>query len=289
MDLNEQLKGWLMQQAQPGSFIDKAGLGLAQAGQTIGRDAAAGAAILNDPRNAWIGMNPLGRAAAGGLGLGSALIGQVAYHGSPHLFEKFAMSKIGTGEGSQAFGHGLYFAENPKVAEQYATKLLVGRDTPIGNMYKVDIPDEAIGKMLHLDEPLSRQPVQVQEGVRKAAGPYLDMVRPGPYGPSGNTWTLWNTNTGYPLYNGPLYKTEAEAVAALQDPKGSLIQSILEDFTHKDKVSLLLKEQGIPGVKFLDGMSREAGKGTHNYVLFDDQLPQIKEWTTGLGLAREDP
>ena len=59
MDLNEQLKGWLQQQAQPGSFIDKAGLGLAKAGQTIGQDAAAGAAIMNDPRNSWIVWQPL--------------------------------------------------------------------------------------------------------------------------------------------------------------------------------------------------------------------------------------
>ena len=69
MDLNEQLKGWLMQQAQPGSFLDKVGLGLVQAGQTIGQDAAVGSSVLNDPRNSWIGMNPLGKAAAGGLGL----------------------------------------------------------------------------------------------------------------------------------------------------------------------------------------------------------------------------
>ena len=42
-----------------------------------------------------------------------------AYHGSPHDFDAFDMSKIGTGEGAQAYGHGLYFAENPKVAEGY--------------------------------------------------------------------------------------------------------------------------------------------------------------------------
>lgn len=75
MDLNEELKGWLMQQAQPGSFLDKAGLGLAQAGQTIGQDAAAGAAIMNDPRNSWIGMNPLGRVAAEGMGGLGLLLG----------------------------------------------------------------------------------------------------------------------------------------------------------------------------------------------------------------------
>ena len=42
-----------------------------------------------------------------------------AYHGSPHDFDKFDLSKIGTGEGAQAYGHGLYFAENPEVARQY--------------------------------------------------------------------------------------------------------------------------------------------------------------------------
>ena len=42
-----------------------------------------------------------------------------AYHGSPHDFERFDLSKIGTGEGAQAYGHGLYFAENEGVAKGY--------------------------------------------------------------------------------------------------------------------------------------------------------------------------
>lgn len=42
-----------------------------------------------------------------------------AYHGSPHSFDKFSMDKIGTGEGAQAYGHGLYFAENEAVADSY--------------------------------------------------------------------------------------------------------------------------------------------------------------------------
>src|SRR3990167_3149930 len=41
------------------------------------------------------------------------------FHGSPHEFTQFDASKIGTGEGAQAYGHGLYFAENPKVAGNY--------------------------------------------------------------------------------------------------------------------------------------------------------------------------
>jgi len=45
-----------------------------------------------------------------------------ASHGSPYLFDKFNMSKIGTGEGAQSYGHGLYMAENfnSPVAKQYA-------------------------------------------------------------------------------------------------------------------------------------------------------------------------
>jgi hypothetical protein len=49
-------------------------------------------------------------------GMGSGIR---AFHGSPHDFERFDMSKIGTGEGAQAYGHGLYFAENPDTAQYY--------------------------------------------------------------------------------------------------------------------------------------------------------------------------
>jgi hypothetical protein len=42
-----------------------------------------------------------------------------AYHGSPHSFDRFSTEQIGTGEGAQAYGQGLYFAGNEKVAEGY--------------------------------------------------------------------------------------------------------------------------------------------------------------------------
>lgn len=45
------------------------------------------------------------------------------YHGSPHDFDKFSMDKIGTGEGAQAYGHGLYFADNETVARTYRDKV----------------------------------------------------------------------------------------------------------------------------------------------------------------------
>ncbi len=40
------------------------------------------------------------------------------YHSSPHDFDRFDLSKIGTGEGAQVYGHGIYAAENPAVSGQ---------------------------------------------------------------------------------------------------------------------------------------------------------------------------
>lgn len=48
---------------------------------------------------------------------------QSAYHGSPHLFDTFSTDFIGSGEGAQAHGWGLYFAQDKKVAENYRRKL----------------------------------------------------------------------------------------------------------------------------------------------------------------------
>lgn len=58
--------------------------------------------------------------------VGNAMRGIIAYHGSPHSFDKFDLSKIGTGEGAQAYGHGLYFAENEGVARDYQKRLSDG-------------------------------------------------------------------------------------------------------------------------------------------------------------------
>jgi len=46
-----------------------------------------------------------------------------AYHGSPHDFDEFSTDNIGTGEGAQAYGHGLYFAEREGTAKNYRDAL----------------------------------------------------------------------------------------------------------------------------------------------------------------------
>jgi hypothetical protein len=47
----------------------------------------------------------------------------VAWHGSPHDFDEFSIDAIGSGEGAQAYGYGLYFAESKDVAEWYRDQL----------------------------------------------------------------------------------------------------------------------------------------------------------------------
>lgn len=53
-----------------------------------------------------------------------------AYHGSPHRFDKFDAAHIGKGEGAQAYGHGIYFAESPTVAKSYASLSPAGGPQP---------------------------------------------------------------------------------------------------------------------------------------------------------------
>jgi len=55
--------------------------------------------------------------------VGPATFSITAYHGTPHKVDKFKTSKIGTGEGAQAFGWGLYMAASREVAEGYRKKL----------------------------------------------------------------------------------------------------------------------------------------------------------------------
>lgn len=52
----------------------------------------------------------------------------VAYHGSPHDFSQFDMSKLGTGEGNNAYGWGLYFTSSREVSEWYRTMLTRNED-----------------------------------------------------------------------------------------------------------------------------------------------------------------
>lgn len=106
----------------------------------------------------WGLMTAPATAPAGALRAG----GIRAYHGSPHDFDRFSMDKIGTGEGKQAEGFGLYFAENPKVAERYRDNLSHRAGVDSGRVYEVNI-DASPEEFVDFDSPLTGQPKRVQD------------------------------------------------------------------------------------------------------------------------------
>lgn len=66
---------------------------------------------------------------------------QSAWHGSPHDFDEFDLGAIGTGEGNQVHGWGLYFAKDKKVSDLYRRELSLIHDVDKGTLFKVDVPD----------------------------------------------------------------------------------------------------------------------------------------------------
>ncbi len=84
-----------------------------------------------------------------------------AYHGSPHDFDRFDLSRIGTGEGAQAYGHGLYFAGNETVARGYRDALTPNADPRIAGK---PINDYYSG----LQSTVDRMPIkQAEEGYNR--------------------------------------------------------------------------------------------------------------------------
>jgi hypothetical protein len=83
-----------------------------------------------------VALNLLGVGSAPSIGkpMQQGSLGITAYHGSPYKFEKFDASKIGSGEGVQAYGHGLYFAEAPAVAKNYQDTLGIQK-TSMSSMF----------------------------------------------------------------------------------------------------------------------------------------------------------
>lgn len=60
---------------------------------------------------------------------GEAVMASVpAWHGTPHTVDRFSTGRIGTGEGAQAFGYGLYFTSAKRIAEWYRDKLSQASD-----------------------------------------------------------------------------------------------------------------------------------------------------------------
>jgi hypothetical protein len=233
----------------------------------------------------------------------------IAYHGSPHAFDKFDTAKIGTGEGAQAYGHGLYFAENENTAQAYRKVLSKARPDFDGKiapdllaaLNKVDYlgfgsPGEALTAIRQHADWVPRWDVSPDE--EAMLRPLIDAHETRKYGGQGHTYQVGiNAHPDHFLdWDKPLseqHPAVQEAVAGIDHP---LIQGWQESgaFPHVRGETLYrqlsggltngaaakglpvgasetLQQAGIPGIKYLDQGSRTAGDGTRNYVVFNPE------------------
>jgi hypothetical protein len=275
------------------------------------------------------------------------LVGMIkASHGSPHLFDKFDFSKIGSGEGAQAYGHGGYFAQgfDSPVAKEYRDQLaadvqLKGQPFYSGKSGKQmattgnqELDDYLLANLGDVSAARSNLLADLRD-VRSSGGDVKDYQKTladlrnirGDV-ESGNTGHLYNVELKWPDaareaadplgehhlldWYEPLSKQSESVKQAMRDyatlsGKEHYVQpetqlpvyidaGISPDTTGKQFYDWLashsqdikgvasrqnassdLKAFGIPGIKYFDEGSRAAKKGTRNYVMFNDQFPEI--------------
>jgi len=165
-----------------------------------------------------------------------------AWHGSPADFDKFSLKFMGTGEGNQTFGRGLYFAQARQVAEEYRKNLTskYGFDEGKGGkLYQVKINADP-NDFVNWDAPLENQP----ERVKEILSPYIekrtdDLVKAG-----------LELVGKYPDF---VPKTREDLKKNLR------IADILwlDRLEGGGEIVKELTEAGVPGIRYFDEASRE--------------------------------
>jgi hypothetical protein len=314
--ITEQGRGLAQMVAHP---IDTA-QGVYRAGKAIYQDPSLVKGLLSDVyQQASSGPMGFGEVLGENMSLRpkapKGLLEMTTYHGSPHKFDQFDLKKVGTGEGLQAFGHGLYVSETPGVAKSY---MVAGSPT----RYKVTLPDGmtdgsgfALGgarvpKDYAMQDVLRRVEQQGVEGTKawlaeaRKLSPDLGqefaqmesrlddlLSRGGRVDPVGYLYTVdlpdehiakmldWDA----PLGSAPeAFKRMVSRYKRYKDPDvvakttiGEAYKELAGHLGGQNLASEKLSKAGIPGIKYLDGSSRGAKEGTRNFVIFDDGIAKI--------------
>jgi hypothetical protein len=241
--------------------------------------------------------------------------GMTVYHGSRHPFTKFDKSKIGTGEGNQSYGYGMYVAEHPEVAKEYSTAGMTldpaktkykGRN--IETWYdeaqrKQDMAYRQKAPKEKINEINAELGFWEQLMTRRHPQALLDEYKSPDYGgpefakfansmdmskfkgiieqPNFYKVDLPDKHIGSMLdYDAPLHQQTKE-VQALAKQYGVPLEDLGGDLLIKvgkgSAGSKIMQDQGITGVKYFDQMSRDANKGTRNFVVFDPEQLSVLE------------
>jgi hypothetical protein len=73
--------------------------------------------------------------------------GIIAFHGSGADFDEFRLDKIGTGEGNQAFGYGLYFTDSEDIGKFYKNQTLATQNVEYKGQQIKFLGDDAAAEM----------------------------------------------------------------------------------------------------------------------------------------------
>ena len=257
----------------------------------------------------WAAENPktalLHGLVSGGTPGGAATV----FHGSPHRFNKFSLGKVGTGEGAQSYGHGLYFADNPAVAKTYAVPEATYQRVTGGMSPKQEFAHDLLSQGR---DPNTVWQAMVQKYGRQAAdtaefqdaydaavaankaGAFYKVDLPDPAIAKMLDWDKplsaqsEHVKASLQKVASPIMKeafdrdwTAHKLIKTLEERLGTEQQvpnslpGITQKVGGKEAATRLLRDAGIPGTQYLDAGSRGAGTGTRNYVVFDDSLLKI--------------
>lgn len=234
-----------------------------------------------------------------------------AYHGSPHSFDRFSTESIGTGEGAQAYGRGLYFAENEKVAKDYRDQLtprdLDYEDWLMGKYKDAESNQDYARMEMYERAMLNETPqdfkdlaadVDYDEDYRGLAAEVGEEIEE--YGP--DLGSMYEVNIDVePDELLDWYKPLAEQpelLKKLDDTYGDhdiVLQQLGLDLRYENPTGMdladalnmrrgtdtsapkLLEDAGIKGVRYADAFTRHKSpdKQSMNYVIFDDRLITI--------------
>lgn len=230
-----------------------------------------------------------------------------------HEMGKFDSSKIGTGEGAQAYGHGLYFADRQATAESYQQSL-TARDAEYedwlsrqyknaedqGDYARMEMYEKAMQHDLPRDFRELASDTDYDESYRDLASEVADEIeaftkQDGTKPNFGNLYEvkvkakpeefldfdeLLANQSDFVRQRLPkevLDRADARGINALYDFPfpGSEMMSTSE---YNVKVSEILSKSGIKGIRYADAQTRFSPKGrTYNYVVFDDKLIDISK------------
>ncbi len=220
------------------------------------------------------------------------------------------MDKIGTGEGAQAYGHGLYGAENEGVATGYRDALssgwqfnsreplnaagLTGRDLDVASqMLSTSHSGDAaaadwenwLGKTLTPEQRLAFSDAFSRKGgsmyelnINADPADFLDSDLPLSKQPQKVRDALQPVIAG--MKDARMNELDRKAIlsgkASGADLYNALKHSTPGDsaFDRAAAATDAIRSRGIPGIRYLDAGSRSTG-GTSNYVIFDENLIDI--------------